>query len=451
MRPAYPKEFKYIKARSVEDALEAVKAGAKPLAGGQSLSTLLKLRLMEVETLVDIFELDELRYVVRRGDSLVLGALLIHNDVAMLREVVSWAPALSKAAWMIADLQVRNRGTLGGSLAHADPAANYIPPLLALDATVRARSSRGVRAVKMTDFVLGPYQTALEPDEIIVEVEVPRWDIQGTYVLKVGGASYPSLILSLAARLEDGIVKESRLAVGGYYTWPFVVEGAFDGEKLSEDAAAKAVGLFPDGEPYDDPHLAFEKKRQILPTALTRLIREASAGQWRLPIKEEITRWRGRNQETVVVNGRALQLEGEPRLLLVDLLRRQGYTEVKRGCDEGRCGACTVLLDGKAVKSCTVFAPQAAGHEIRTAKGIMGAGLHPVQRAFLEEYASQCGFCTHGFVMTVTDYLNSVDPSANDETLKLSVKNLCRCTGYVNIIKAVKKAAKLLSAPQKPS
>jgi CO/xanthine dehydrogenase FAD-binding subunit/aerobic-type carbon monoxide dehydrogenase small subunit (CoxS/CutS family) len=402
MRPAYPKEFKYIKARGVEDALEAVKAGAKPLAGGQSLSTLLKLRLIEVETLVDIFELDELRYVERRGDSLVLGALLIHNDVAMLREVVSWAPALSKAAWMIADLQVRNRGTLGGSLAHADPAANYIPPLLALDATVRVRSSRGVRAVKMTELVLGPYQTALEPDEIIVEVEVPRWDIQGTYVLKVGGASYPSLILSLAARLEDGIVKESRLAVGGYYTRPFVVEGAFDGEKLSEDAAAKAVGLFPDGEPYDDPHLAFEKKRQILPTVLTRLIREASAGQWRLPIKEEITRWRGRNQETVVVNGRALQLEGEPRLLLVDFLRRQGYTEVKRGCDEGRCGACTVLLDGKAVKSCTVFAPQAAGHEIRTAKGIMGAGLHPVQRAFLEEYASQCGFCTHGFVTTVT-------------------------------------------------
>jgi len=103
------------------------------------------------------------------------------------------------------------------------------------------------------------------------------------------------------------------------------------------------------------------------------------------------------------------------------------------------------------VKSCAVFAPQAAGHEIRTAEGIMGAGLHPVQRAFLEEYASQCGFCTHGFVTTVTDYLNSVDPSANDETLKLSVKNLCRCTGYVNIIKAVKKAAKLLSAPQKPS
>jgi len=222
-----------------------VKAGAKPLAGGQSLSTLLKLRLMEVETLVDIFELDELRYVVRRGDSLVLGALLIHNDVAMLREVVSWAPALSKAAWMIADLQVRNRGTLGGSLAHADPAANYIPPLLALDATVRARSSRGVRAVKMTDFVLGPYQTPLEPDEIIVEVELPRWDIQGTYVLKVGGASYPSIILSLAARLEDGIVKESRLAVGGYYTRPFVVEGAFDGEKALRGCGCEGGGFNP--------------------------------------------------------------------------------------------------------------------------------------------------------------------------------------------------------------
>ena len=445
MRPAYPKEFNYIKAKSLAEALEAVRAGARPLAGGQSLSTLLKLRLIEADALVDIFELDELRYVERRGDSLALGALLVHNDVAMHKDVVEWAPALSKAAWMIADLQVRNRGTLGGSLAHADPAANYIPPLLALDANVHVRSSRGTRIIKIDEFILGPYQTALEPDEIIEEVAVPKWDLQDTYVFKVGGASYPSLVLSLAVRLEDGVVKRSRFAIGGYYTKPVVLEGVLDGQKLEESAVEKIINLMPEGEPYDDPHLAFEKKRRLLPTALTRLVKGALKRQWTLPTREEITKWRGEGGGLVVVNGRALQLDGEPRLLLVDFLRRQGYTEVKRGCDEGRCGACTVLLDGKAVKTCTVFAPQAAGHEIETVKSLMKSGLHPVQRAFLEEYASQCGYCAHGFIMATVNYLNTVDPSASDETLKLSIKNICRCTGYVNIIKAIKRASKLLS------
>jgi len=449
MKPAYPKEFNYIKAKSLAEALEAVKTGAKPLAGGQSLSTLLKLRLTEVDTLVDIFELDELRYIERRGDSLALGALLVHNDVAMHKDVVEWAPALSKAAWMIADLQVRNRGTLGGSLAHADPAANYIPPLLALDASIRVRSLRGVRLIKMEEFVQGPYQTALKPDEIVEEVVVPKWDLQNTYVFKVRGASYPSLILAVAANLEDGVLKRSRLALGGYYTKPVVVDGIFDGGIVNKEALIKAVELLPEGEPYDDPHLSFEKKRRLLPTALARLAEGLLNPQWNLPTKDKVMKRRGREDNVVVINGRSFRVEGEPRLLLLDFLRRVGFVEVKRGCDEGKCGACTVLMDGKAVKSCTVFAPQAAGHVIETVKNL-GGELHQVQKAFLEEFASQCGYCTHGFMMTVINYLGDVDPSAKDETLKLTVKNICRCTGYVNIIRAIRKAATLL-APREPS
>ncbi len=446
MRPAYPPQFKYIKASSLAEALEAVKEGAVPLAGGQSLSTLLKLRLISVETLVDIFELDELRYVKVKDGKLAIGSLVVHNDVAMHKDVVAWAPALSEAAWRIADIQVRNRGTVGGSLAHADPAANYLPPLLALDAEVVLGRPGGERVIKAGEFVRGPYQTAIN-GELITEVRVPRWERQTTVVFKVGGASYPSLIVAVTADVIEGVVTRSRIAVGGYYTRPVAADKVFDGVALDKlgAVARKIPELLPPGEPYDDPHLSFEKKQRLLPKlvekALNRLVEKDA---WHLPTKSSITKWRRRGNGQMLLNGQPVDVNVEPRVLLVDFLRRIGAVEVKRGCDEGRCGACTVLIDGKAVKSCTIFAPQARGHEVTTVRGLSQNGLNPVQRAFLEEYASQCGYCTHGFIMAVYHYLTDVDPHAEPEILKMSIKNICRCTGYVNILRAIKKASSYL-------
>ncbi|AET32577.1 FAD binding domain-containing protein [Pyrobaculum ferrireducens] len=446
MRPAYPPQFRYIKATSLAEALEAVREGATPLAGGQSLSTLLKLRLLSVEALVDIFELDELRYVERRGDRLALGALLVHNDVAMHREVVSWAPALSEAAWRIADIQVRNRGTLGGSLAHADPAANYLPPLMALDAEVVLRGRGGERVVRAEEFVKGPYYTVIDR-ELVAEVRVPRWERQATVVFKIGGASYPSLVVAAAVKVSEGVVTKSRVAVGGYYTRPVAVDKALDGAGLKglDSHAEKILDLLPQDEPYEDPHLSFEKKRRLLPQLLAQALRRVADGaEWRLPTRDAITKWRGNGGGQLLLNGRPVEVDVEPRVLLIDFLRRAGATEVKRGCDEGRCGACTVLIDGKAVKSCTIFAVQAKGHEVTTVKGLSQDGLNPVQKAFLEEYASQCGYCTHGFILAVYHYLKDVDPEADPGVLKMSIRNICRCTGYVNILRAIKKASSYL-------
>ncbi|MBW9142004.1 MAG: carbon monoxide dehydrogenase, partial [Candidatus Aramenus sp.] len=109
------------------------------------------------------------------------------------------------------------------------------------------------------------------------------------------------------------------------------------------------------------------------------------------------------------------------------------------------CGACTVLVNGRAVKSCNVFAVQADNQEVTTIRGLVkGGGLNYLQRAFLESYAMQCGFCTHGFMMVTHDYLDNVDPEAKDETLVHCVKNVCRCTGYVQIIKAIRTASREL-------
>jgi len=149
------------------------------------------------------------------------------------------------------------------------------------------------------------------------------------------------------------------------------------------------------------------------------------------------------------VNGREHELEVEPRLLLVHLLRdRLGLTGTHVGCDTSNCGACTVHLDGEAVKSCTVLAVQADGAEVTTIEGLAAAGdgLHPLQAAFWEDHALQCGYCTPGMIMAAADLL-ARNPDPSEEEIRSGLEgNLCRCTGYHNIVRAVRDAAAELRA-----
>ena len=139
------------------------------------------------------------------------------------------------------------------------------------------------------------------------------------------------------------------------------------------------------------------------------------------------------------VNGARRELDLEPRELLVYVLRdRLGLTGTNVGCDTSSCGACTVLLDGEAVKSCTVLGVQADGAEITTIEGLASNGeLHPVQQAFHEQHALQCGYCTPGMVLATVSLLEE-NPSPSEEEVRRALEgNLCRCTGYQNIVKAV--------------
>jgi carbon-monoxide dehydrogenase small subunit len=145
-------------------------------------------------------------------------------------------------------------------------------------------------------------------------------------------------------------------------------------------------------------------------------------------------------QIAVTVNGKRHEAEVEPRQLLVYFLREQlRLTGTNVGCDTSSCGSCTVLLDGESVKSCTLLAVQADGHEITTIEGLAEADgtFHPVQQAFHEQHALQCGFCTPGMVMAAVSFLQE-NPSPTEEEVRLGLEgNLCRCTGYHNIVKAV--------------
>jgi carbon-monoxide dehydrogenase small subunit len=149
----------------------------------------------------------------------------------------------------------------------------------------------------------------------------------------------------------------------------------------------------------------------------------------------------------LTVNGRPIEIEVEPQTLLVELLRGPlALTGTHVGCDTAQCGACTVLIDGQAVKSCSMLALQAQGRTVTTVEGLaQGGGLHPVQEAFIACHGLQCGFCTPGMMMTVVDLLTHVPQPSEAEIVHALEGNLCRCTGYVNIVAAVQQAAQAMA------
>ncbi len=151
---------------------------------------------------------------------------------------------------------------------------------------------------------------------------------------------------------------------------------------------------------------------------------------------------------TVTINGERRSAQVESRLLLVHLIRETlGLTGTHIGCDTTSCGACTVLLDGQAIKSCTMFAVQADGHALETIEGLAAGGaLHPLQEGFWEKHGLQCGFCTPGMIMSARALL-ARNPSPSEEEIRWAISgNLCRCTGYVKIVEAIQYAAEKLQA-----
>lgn len=151
----------------------------------------------------------------------------------------------------------------------------------------------------------------------------------------------------------------------------------------------------------------------------------------------------GRHRVSVVINGERFEREVEPRLLLSDFLRHElGLSGTHVGCEQGACGACTILLDGEPVRSCLMLAVQAHEHELSTVEGLTSdpSRLHPLQESFREAHALQCGFCTPGFLMTLVPFLEE-SPNASEAEIRAALSgNICRCTGYQHIVDAVRLA-----------
>lgn len=151
----------------------------------------------------------------------------------------------------------------------------------------------------------------------------------------------------------------------------------------------------------------------------------------------------------VKVNGKSFEWAVEPRMLLSDFLRQElGLTGTHVGCEHGKCGACNIFFDGKPVRSCLMFAIQADGHEIKTIEGVAknDEELHPVQQAFIDNHGLQCGFCTPGMVIAACALLEENPKPSEDEIRNALSGNICRCTGYTNIVKAVQEASERIAA-----
>lgn len=280
-----PTGFEYERATSVADAvakLRAADGAAKLIAGGHSLVPLMKLRLSEPGRLIDIARIPELRGIREVGDSIEIGASTVHHDVATSPLIATRCPMLAEAAAEIGDPQVRNRGTLGGSLAHADPSADYPAVVLALDATIHLVGPGGERAVQASAFFKDLLTVDLDPQEVIVSVRF-KPVVSAAYTKLHQRASHYAIVgVAAVLDMQGDTVRSAQVAVTGASTHAMRlsnVEQALAGQSLSEESIAKAASMAGAtlGVVSADVHASEEYRRAMIPVFTKRAIEKARA------------------------------------------------------------------------------------------------------------------------------------------------------------------------------
>jgi carbon-monoxide dehydrogenase medium subunit len=273
-----PAPFAYLRPETMEGAVAALASndgGARVLAGGQSLVPMLHMRLLRPDVVVDINRVSELDRIEVSGDAFAIGALTRYSTIEDSPLVAERLPLLQHAVRHVGDRQIRNRGTIGGSLAQADPVGEMPLVCLALDATVVARSATNTREIPMADFVLGPYTTALERDELLVEVRFPEAPWACTF-FEFGRRHNDFAVLALAAlgnRLGDGTWRDLRIAVAGADYSPLLVH--LDDSPLDDAGIEAAVArCLEEIDPPDDVRASAEYRRHLVGVHVARALRE---------------------------------------------------------------------------------------------------------------------------------------------------------------------------------
>jgi xanthine dehydrogenase iron-sulfur cluster and FAD-binding subunit A len=460
----------------LDDALGLLaqhQAEARLVAGGTDLLLEIEHKLRSPRVLIDITRISGLDQIRLEGETFHLGPLVTHNQVAAWPLVVERAYPLARACWAVGAPQIRNRGTVAGNLITASPANDTITALRVLEASVTLKSLRGERTLPLAEFYKGVRKTALAPDEMLVDIS---WRAlgpgeRGTFV-KLGLRKTQAIAVVNAAAVigfEQGVVQTARLTFGSVA--PTIVrapeaERALIGQALSEAVILEAGRLARQAvKPISDVRSPADYRAEMIEVLTVRALRSLQAGAERADWPAQLARLWGKTEgrfpagtgprvthsvegnepiETTV-NGRRYTVRGANDDTLLHMLREDiGLTGSKEGCGEGECGACTVYLDGIAVMACLVPAPRAHGAQIVTVEGLQtGEALHPVQQSFIDADAIQCGYCTPGFVMAAAKLLEEL-PHPTREQIEQGISgNLCRCTGYVNIVRAIERAAAL--------
>jgi xanthine dehydrogenase iron-sulfur cluster and FAD-binding subunit A len=493
----------YYSVTSLADACDILAergARARIIAGGTDL-------LLEIErgvrtgidTLIDISRVPELdRIVLDEQEYIHLGPLVTHNHCVAAKLIVERALPLAQAAWEVGAPQIRNRGTVAGNLVTASPANDTITPLMALGARLRLRSRSAERVVPLSEFFTGVRKTVLRPDEMLVDIFFPamRYNQRGMFLkLALRRAQAISVVnLAVVVTFKNGelvpaphgggvlALPETPVVHGKPITQAQITLGAVAptiiharaaeahlvGRQLTEETTAEAARLAQQvAHPIDDLRGSADYRSELVRVGVQRCLRSLAHGVERANFPDQpILLWGKDHREAprlenslhhtaespirTSINGKMYTFPGGHTRTLLRLLREAaGLIGTKEGCAEGECGACTVFMDGMAVMSCLVPAARAHGAEIVTVEGLAKDGqLHPVQRAFIDEGAVQCGYCTPGFLMTAAKLLEEQPQPTRSQIQQALTGNLCRCTGYYKIVGAIERAAQETSSPE---
>lgn len=475
----------YYNVSSVEEALEILEvrgAAARIIAGATDLILEIERGVRQgIETLIDITRIPGLDRISLDEEGFIhLGPLVTHSHCVASSLVRERARLLALAAWEVGSPQIRNRGTVAGNLITASPANDTITPLMALGARVSLRSKAGERIISLEDFYSGVRKTVMRPDEMLVDIAFPAMnqDQLGTFI-KLGLRRAQAIsVVNVATSLEfdnhgerpwsQRRVQKASITLGAVAPTiihareaeEYLVGRQLDGETI--EAAARLADQA--ASPIDDVRGSRAYRREMVRVCTSRSLKSLAAGGGgsNLPPRRPVLLW-GRDYRgeaptierkthhhqaepiQIKINGVSHTFRGAHNKSLLRLLREEGgLIGTKEGCAEGECGACTVFLDGVAVMSCMVPAARAHQAEIITIEGLAKNGkLHPVQQAFIDEGAVQCGYCTPGFILSAVKLLEENPHPTKNEIREALTGNLCRCTGYYKIISAIERASQM--------
>jgi carbon-monoxide dehydrogenase medium subunit len=475
----------YYTPASIDEALRLLAEHgpeSRVVAGGTDLLVELRRGDRQARVLIDVTRVGGLDQVYLDDDGLIhIGPTATHNQVVASELLRERGFPLALACWRVGTPQLRNRGTVVGNLVTASPANDTIAALWALDARVTLRSVHGQRTLSFEEFYRGVRVTALAADEMVTDVTFPALgDFQrGTFVKLALRRTHAVSVVNAAVVLtfqpegkrngffEGDVVTQARITLGSVA--PTVIRaleaealltgGALDEKRVSEsaDLAAQVAS------PIDDIRAGGDYRRRVVRVLVRRALVALRAGTERDEFPAVPPMLRGKTDgrfprlagSTIchhdgglepiecTVNGENVVVQGAGGKRLLDMLREDlGLIGTKEGCGEGECGACTVWMDGIAVLACLIPAPRAHGTQIVTVEGLArGDELHPVQQAFIDEGAVQCGYCTPGFVMAGASLLEEIPHPTREQIIAGLTGNLCRCTGYHKIVRAIERAA----------
>ncbi|HEY0605947.1 MAG TPA: FAD binding domain-containing protein [Herpetosiphonaceae bacterium] len=454
----------YLQPATLAEALELLQTYAgqsRIVAGGTDVLVELQRGVRPTSTLIDISRLHDLKYVRHENGVIRLGALATSNDVLAAQDCVKYALPLAQACAEVGAPQIRTRATIAGNLVTASPANDTIAPLMALGAELVLLSTSGERVVPLSEFYAGFRRTVLQPGELVREIRFPALtEQQRGLFLKLGlrRAQAISVInVALVLTFDGDQVQDAQITLGSLA--PTIVHAPTVEEflrgKTLDPAICEEAGRLActDVAPIDDLRGSAAYRQMTLAGLVANGLRRLAPGAARptltLPtvlleadrIEPAHTPFSGTIHTTI--NGTDYRLENAHNTSLLNALRQSaGLTGTKEGCAEGECGACTVWLNGQAVMSCLVPAPQAHNATITTVEGLADEdSLHPIQAAFIAQGAVQCGYCIPGMLMAGAKLLQE-HPQPDREQIQVALSgNICRCTGYRKILDAVQSAA----------